>query len=54
MMVALLLYCYAVVARIERRWVGDVATRLITANQAPITRRSPAFAAGTRAPLGEL
>jgi transposase len=39
MMVALLLYCYAIgersSRRIERRCVEDVATRVITANQAP-------------------
>jgi transposase len=39
MMVALLLYCYAIgersSRRIERRGVEDVATRVICANQAP-------------------
>jgi transposase len=52
MMVALLLYAYAVgersSRRIERRCVEDVATRVICANRAPITRRSRGFASATR------
>ena len=44
MMVALLLYAYAIGERssrgIERRCVEDVATRVICANSGPITRRS--------------
>ena len=52
MMVALLLYSYAVgersSRRIERRCVEDIATRVICANQAPITARSRGLASATR------
>jgi transposase len=45
MMVALLMYAYSVgersSRRIERRCEEDVAFRFVTANQAPVTRRSP-------------
>jgi transposase len=51
MMVALLLYAYAVGERssrmIERRCVEDVAFRVISANQAPDTQRSRVFACVT-------
>src|SRR5215204_798642 len=53
MMVALLLYGYAIgersSRRLERRCVEDVATRVICANQAPDTRRSRAFVSVTSA-----
>jgi transposase len=52
MMVALLLYCYAIgersSRRIERRCIEDVATRVICANQAPDHRRSHASASAMR------
>ena len=52
MMVALFVYAYAIGVRssraIERRCRDDVAFRVITANQAPITPRSRASASVTR------
>ncbi len=52
MMVALLLYAYALgersSRRIERRCVEDVATRVICATRRPITPRSRVFASATR------
>jgi transposase len=52
MMVALLLYAYAVgersSRRIERRCIEDVATRVICANQAPDHTRFRASASATR------
>src|SRR4051812_40733905 len=59
MMVALLLYSYALgersSRRIERRCVEDVATRVICANQRPdhttIARFSPASRGGARRPV---
>jgi transposase len=51
MMVAVLIYAYAIGVRsargIERRCRDDVAFRVITANQAPITPRSPASGRAT-------
>ena len=53
MMVALLLYAYAIGARssrgIARRCVEDVAARVICANQRPDHTTSPASASATRA-----
>ena len=47
-----MLYCYAIgersSRRIERRYVEDVATRVITANRRLITARSRGFASATR------
>src|SRR4051812_27069056 len=58
MMVALLLYCYAVgersSRRIERRCVEDVATRVICANQAPDHTTIARFRQRHEAALAEL
>jgi transposase len=58
MMVALLLYCYAIgersSRRIERRCVEDVATRVICANQAPDHTTIARFRQRHEAALGEL
>jgi transposase len=58
MMVALLLYCYAIgersSRRIERRCVEDVATRVICANQAPDHTTIARFRQRHEAALAEL
>src|SRR5215218_7298025 len=58
MMMALLLYCYAIgersSRRIERRCVEDVATRVICANQAPDHTTIARFRQRHEAALGEL
>src|SRR5829696_6643771 len=58
MMVALLLYCYAIgersSRRIERRCHDDVAVRVITANQAPDHTTIARFRQRHEAALGEL
>src|SRR3954447_17588701 len=58
MMVALLLYCYAIgersSRRIERRCVEDVATRVICVNQAPDHTTVARFRQRHEAPLAEL
>src|SRR5918995_67364 len=58
MMVALLLYCYAIgersSRRIERRCVEDVATRVITANLAPDHTTISRFRGRHEAPLAGL
>src|SRR5919202_6678076 len=58
MMVALLLYAYAIgersSRRIERRCVGDVATRVICANQAPDHTTIARFRQGHERALAEL
>src|SRR4051812_33702761 len=58
MMVALLLYCYAIgersSRRVERRCVEDVATRVICANQAPDHTTIARFRQRHERALGEL
>src|SRR3954449_8373090 len=58
MMVALLLYCYAIgersSRRLERRCVEDVATRVICANQAPDHTTIARFRQRHQRALGEL
>jgi hypothetical protein len=58
MMVALLVYAYAIgersSRRIERRRHEDIAVRVITATRLRITRRSRASVSAMSGPLGEL
>src|SRR3954466_7205427 len=58
MMVALLLYCYAIgersSRRIERRCIEDVATRVICANQAPRSHDDRALRPASRDGAGRV